>query len=59
MSRLLDAISENAKAGLELPSNEEVFPSLETLCSDYVKQMKAKGQRSHDAYYRAPDYRPA
>jgi len=31
----------------------EALPLLETLCVDYVEQMKRNGQVSHDAYHRA------
>lgn len=52
-NRLLEALSVNASAGLAPPTTNEVFPLLETLCTDYVDQMKAKGQGAHDAYHRA------
>ena len=52
-NRLQEALSANASAGLAPPTTDEVFPLLETLCNDYVDQMKAKGQGAHDAYHRA------
>jgi len=42
-----------AAAGGTTISNDDIFPSLQTLCEDYVTQMKTKGQASHDAYHRA------
>ena len=52
-NKLLEAMSVNAAAGVAPPTTDEVFPLLETLCGDYVEQMKAKGQGAHDAYDRA------
>lgn len=38
----------------EAPFSEgDALPLLETLCADYVEQMKRNGQVSHDAYHRA------
>ena len=52
-NRLLEALSANASAAIASSTIDEVFPLLETLCNDYVDQMKAKGQGAHDAYHRA------
>jgi len=49
---ILEVKTEAASNGLQL-SSDEIFPSLQTLCEDYVEQMKAKGQGAHDAYHRA------
>ena len=48
---LLNAKSEAAARG-ETLTDDDIFPSLKSLCEDYVAQMKAKGQVSHDAYHR-------
>lgn len=49
---ILNAKSEAAAKG-ETLSDDDIFPSLKSLCEDYVAQMKAKGQGSYDAYHRA------
>ena len=49
---ILNSKTEAAARG-ETLTDDDLFPSLQTLCEDYVEQMKAKGQRSHDAYHRA------
>lgn len=52
-NKLLEAMSTNVSAGVSPPTTDDVFPRLETLCGDYVEQMKAKSQGAHDAYDRA------
>lgn len=49
---ILNMKTQAAAEGTTL-SDDDIFPSLRTLCEDYVTQMKAKGQASHDAYHRA------
>ena len=49
---ILNSKAEAAARG-ETLTNDDLFPSLQTFCEDYVEQMKAKGQGSHDAYHRA------
>ena len=48
---ILNVKTEAAAKG-ETLTDDDIFPSLQTLCEDYVEQMKAKGQGSHDAYHR-------
>lgn len=48
---ILNSKTEAAARG-EVLTDNDIFPSLQTLCEDYVAQMKAKGQASHDAYHR-------
>lgn len=49
---VMDVKTQDAADGAVTPDTD-IFPSLRTLCEDYVTQMKAKGQASHDAYHRA------
>lgn len=49
---IMDVKTQDAAVGAVTPK-DEIFPALKTLCEDYVEQMKAKGQSSHDAYHRA------
>lgn len=49
---VMDVKTQDAEEGVATP-DDEIFPMLQTLCEDYVEQMKAKGQGSHDAYHRA------
>ena len=49
---VMDVKTQDSVEGAVTPGNE-IFPSLQTLCEDYVAQMKSKGQASHDAYHRA------
>ncbi|MEL7486829.1 MAG: Arm DNA-binding domain-containing protein [Pseudomonadota bacterium] len=48
---VLEVKTQDGAEGVATP-DDEIFPSLQTLCEDYVEQMKAKAQGSHDAYHR-------
>lgn len=48
---VLDVKTQDGADGIATP-HDDIFPLMQTLCEDYVAQMKAKGQASHDAYHR-------
>lgn len=51
-AHVLDIKTQDGADGV-VSTDEKLFPLMQTLCEDYVAQMKAKGQISFDAYHRA------